>query len=200
MSLIIAACSRAKIVIAGDTQLNDDNGPISFTGMKVIPIGNSTVAGLSGEYEGYMKVADYFSAKPELYSLSFQEKADTIINILINSGISCNFLLAGFEDSISKVVCTGKDYRYRYNIELVSTGLVRTLLPPDITDAVCRPYFTSIQNLKTQTINCICAASRISQSVNDKICGFEITPHDLQCFTYGINYDDISIHLTHGNS
>ena len=46
------ACSREKIIIAGDTQLNDDNGPLPFTGMKVVPVGNTMVAGLAGEYEG----------------------------------------------------------------------------------------------------------------------------------------------------
>ena len=195
MSLIVAACSREKIIIAGDTQLNDDNGPLPFTGMKVVPVGNTMVAGLAGDYEGYRKVADYFSSKPELHFLSFQDKAEAICSLLHHSGVKCNFVLAGFENNVPQIVCTGTDYGYRYHIEQVNNGTVRTLLPPDVTDEMCRRFFTSIYGLKIQTVNCIRGVSRISQSVNDKICGFEITPHSLKCVTDGIKYEDISVRI-----
>lgn len=153
MSLIVAACSKEKIIIAGDTQLNDDNGPLPFTGMKVVPVGDTTVAGLVGDYEGYKKVADYFSSKPELHFLSFQDKAESICSILHHSGVKCNFVLAGFENNVPQIVCTGTDYGYRYHIEQVNDGTVRTLLPPDVTDEICRRFFTSIYGLKIQTVN-----------------------------------------------
>lgn len=196
MSLVIAVCSRTQIVIAGDTQLNDDNGVLPITGMKVIPAGQYAIAGFTGDYDGTIQVGHLFSAKPELYSASLKSKADAICEVLLDHKIECNFVLAGFENGVTKLICTGKDYNYKFQVEDVKNGTVRALLPPDLTIENCIRFFPSTFNLRSQTVSCIKTLSQNSKSVNDKICGFEVTTNGLRCFTDGISYEDISYRLT----
>jgi hypothetical protein len=196
LSLVIAVCSRTQIVIAGDTQLNDDNGVLPITGMKVIPVGQYAIAGFTGDYDGTIQVGHLFSAKPELYSASLKSKADAICEVLLDHKIECNFVLAGFENGVTKLICTGKDYNYKFQVEDVKNGTVRALLPPDLTIENCIRFFPSTFNLRSQTVSCIKTLSQNSKSVNDKICGFEVTTNGLRCFTDGISYEDISYRLT----
>ena len=136
------------------------------------------------------------SAKPELYSASLKSKADAICEVLLDHKIECNFVLAGFENGVTKLICTGKDYNYKFQVEDVKNGTVRALLPPDLTIENCIRFFPSTFNLRSQTVSCIKTLSQNSKSVNDKICGFEVTTNGLRCFTDGISYEDISYRLT----
>ena len=119
-----------------------------------------------------------------------------ICEVLLDHKIECNFVLAGFENGVTKLICTGKDYNYKFQVEDVKNGTVRALLPPDLTIENCIRFFPSTFNLRSQTVSCIKTLSQNSKSVNDKICGFEVTTNGLRCFTDGISYEDISYRLT----
>lgn len=50
MSFVVSVMKPGHSIVAGDTQLNDDNGPRKETGIKVFPITNNIVIGFTGDY------------------------------------------------------------------------------------------------------------------------------------------------------
>ena len=115
MSLVIAVCSRTQIVIAGDTQLNDDNGVLPITGMKVIPVGQYAIAGFTGDYDGTIQVGHLFSAKAELYSASIKRIR--------------RLLLSGSGKAITPMIFTGsRSVIFLHPVPFsVQSGAARTL-------------------------------------------------------------------------
>ena len=59
MSFVVAVMRPGYAVVAGDTQLNDDNGKRPETGIKVFPVfDENTVIGLVGDYRGHLKTIE----------------------------------------------------------------------------------------------------------------------------------------------
>lgn len=74
MSFVIAVMRPGYSVIAGDTQLNDDNGETPIKGIKVFAVDNSTVVGFAGNYKEGRHVMDKFLSMYDVKK-EFDEKA-----------------------------------------------------------------------------------------------------------------------------
>ena len=115
----------------------------------------------------------------------------------VSGGHRCIFgLLLFYQNSEVKLKVMGHEYGYNDSIIEVNNGAeIKILLPPEITTEMCRPYITSLNNLKGQVINCIKQISRKSNTVNDKVCGLETDGANLEVFTSGIEYKDIDVRI-----
>ena len=192
MSFVIAVMKKQYAVVAGDTQLNDENGKITATGIKILPVDNHTVIGLVGDYRGHLSFFE------KLRSLSiaqkdFNEKTKICYDLLKECCNDFNGILVAVDN---------KETRYSVlssKIELVSKiagdGEVKVLLPPDVKEEFCYPYVTSLDDLKQQAVNCIRAVGSVSVSVNEKVFGFELTKNGLRPFTDGIDYENITFRI-----
>ena len=78
---------------------------------------------------------------------------------------------------------------------IIAGAEVKVLLPPEITMEMCKPFISSLDNLKSQVINCIKQISRLSDTVNDKVFGLETDGEKCKAFTSGIEYSDITIRI-----
>ena len=63
MSLVICAATTNDIIIAGDTQINNVDGPLQDTAMKVFPIGKDTLVGITGDYKTYTPVYNFINGR-----------------------------------------------------------------------------------------------------------------------------------------
>lgn len=194
MSLVICVATTNNIIIAGDTQINNENGPLQDTAMKVFPIGKDTLVGITGDYKTYIEAANKRTTELDTANASFEEKVSFIKNMIY--GKNNNAVIAGFDREKVKLKVMGHEYGYNDSIIEVNNGAeIKILLPPGITTEMCRPYITSLNNLKGQVINCIKRISRKSNTVNDKVCGLETDGVNLEAFTSGIEYKDIDVRI-----
>jgi hypothetical protein len=68
---------------------------------------------------------------------------------------------------------------------------IKLLLPPDVKEDFCKPFFLSPFTIKKQAVDCIKAVSKVSGSVNDMVYGVEIKNGVIYQFTDGIDIMDI---------
>lgn len=194
MSLVICVATTNDIIIAGDTQINNADGPLQYTVMKVFPIGKDTLVGITGNYKTYMEAANKRITELDAENASFEEKVSFIRNMIYEK--NNNAVIAGFDRGKVKLKVMGNEYGYNDSIIEVNNGAeIKILLPPGITTEMCQPYITSLNNLKEQVVNCIKQISRKSDAVNDKICGLETDGTNLEAFTSGIEYKDIDVRI-----
>lgn len=193
MSFVLAVMTPGRCIIAGDTQLNDDNGPIKATGIKVLPINNHTAIGITGRYceylDAYNEVISQCTNEPsygkikELFSASLKEHCPQYNAVIVQCNTACNYftlLSSGGTDE---------------GIYVAADGTVKALLPPGITTEECQRIMTPSNDLKDSMISCIRGVSKISNTVNAKVFGLEFSPSELRSFTDGITYDQIDFRI-----
>lgn len=194
MSLVICVATTNNIIIAGDTQINNADGPLQDTAMKVFPIGKDTLVGITGDYKTYIEAANKRIIELDAENASFEEKVSFIKNMIYEK--ENNAVIAGFDRGKVKLQVMGYEYGYNDSIIEVNNGAeIKVLLPPGITTEMCKPYITSLNNLKGQVVTCIKQISRKSDTVNDKVCGLETDGVNLEVFTSGIEYKDINVRI-----
>ena len=194
MSLVICVATTNNIIIAGDTQINNADGPLQDTAMKVFPIGKDTLVGITGDYKTYIEAANKRIIELDAENASFEEKVSFIKNMIYEK--ENNAVIAGFDRGKVKLQVMGYEYGYNDSIIEVNNGAeIKVLLPPGITTEMCKPYITSLNNLKGQVVTCIKQISRNSDTVNDKVCGLETDGVNLEVFTSGIEYKDINVRI-----
>lgn len=196
MSLVVCVATNGKIIMAGDTQTNDDNGPTSITATKVFPLGKDVLVGITGKYATYIDVVNARNQEEEIFDESFERKVNFVRNIVQKAGRDNNVVIAGLDNGIAKLVTMGKEYGYYNKIEEVrDDASVKVLMPPGVTIEMCQRYINSLNNLRKQVIDCIEQVSKTSDTVNDKVCGLETDGNDIVLFTSKINYQDIDIRI-----
>lgn len=193
MSLVICVATTNNVIIAGDTQVNNEDGPLQNTVMKVFPIGKDTLVGITGAYKTYIEAANKRILELD-EDASFEEKVSFIKNMIY--GKNNNAVIAGIDSGKVKLQVMGREYGYNDSIIEVNNGAeIKVLLPPGITTEMCQPYITSLDNLREQVVNCIKQISKKSDTVNDKVCGLTTDGVNLEVFTSGIEYKDIDIRI-----
>lgn len=196
MSLVVCVATNGKIIMAGDTQTNDDNGPTSITATKVFPLGKDVLVGITGEYATYIDVVNARHQEEGIFDAPFERKVNFVRNIVQNSGRDNNVVIAGLDNGIVKLTTMGREYGYHNEIEEVrDDASVKVLMPPGVTIEMCQRYITSLNNLRQQVIDCIEKVSKMSDTVNDKVCGLETNGKNMVLFTSKINYQDIDIRI-----
>lgn len=196
MSLVVCVATNGKIIMAGDTQTNDNNGPTSITVTKVFSLGKDVLVGITGNYATYIDVVNARHQEEKIFDASFERKVNFVRNIVQNSGRDNNVVIAGLDNGVVKLTTMGKEYGYYNKIEEVRDGAsVKVLMPPGVTTEMCQKYITSLNNLRQQVIDCIEQVSKISDAVNDKVCGLETNGENMVLFTSKINYQDIDIRI-----
>lgn len=194
MSFVVCVATTDNIIIVGDTQTNTDQGPTDITATKVFSIGENTLVGITGKYQTYIETVNARMTALDVENASFNEKVDYVKTMI--RGKENNAVIAGVEDGKVKLVVMGNKYGYDDSIINVEAGAeVKVLLPPEITMEMCKPFISSLDNLKSQVINCIKQISRLSDTVNDKVFGLETDGEKCKAFTSGIEYSDITIRI-----
>ncbi len=197
MSFVISIISKDSFIIAGDTQLNNENGKIPETGIKVFPIDTSFVVGMTGDYKGNIFSIEElfrFSAKEKIFS----KRVERLSQLLGQASTDSNALAAGLEDGKALFATLGYQTGWKYQIQSVSKvgdSTVRFLLPPNVDERIIYPCFNDISDLKNCVINCVRVVSRHSSSVNDKVFGVQATTSGLYLFTDNTNYDQITVRI-----
>lgn len=192
MSFVVAAIEKNNVYVLGDTQLNNKNGAIEATGIKVVPIGNNTLVGFTGTYEYFINMTQNLTEN--IINTTFEEKILFVKKYIQADDAKNNVVIVGIENGITKYVAMGVDYGYDVPITIIedNDAEIKVLLPPDVTEAFCRPYIYSMVGVKNQMCNCIKAVSTKSKSVNNKIMGFYMNPYSIQLITENIKYEDIT--------
>lgn len=192
MSFVVAVMKSGYSIIAGDTQLNDDNGPIAATGIKVFPVNNNIVIGFTGNYlEGRKTVGEFCSVYKD--RKLFSEKAKLLSYILKRKCRDGNVILVETFIHITEYALFSSKEEWNPDIHVLSDVQVKALFPPDVEEGKYYRYITSPDNLKAQVINCIRAVSNDSASVNDRVYGIEMDGNGLKQFTDGIEFDSITM-------
>lgn len=195
MSIVIATIEPDKMIMVGDTQLNHKNkGALQTTATKVFIFDDHTLVGVTGDYDSYIKsVNDLNKIKTPL---TFEEKIRYMKQHIQKPCINNNVIISSIENNVAKVFVMGNEYGYNSPTEYVTDGVtIRILMPPGITEDMCKPYIMSPLNLKTQLYSCIKAVSNLSETVNDKIMGFEFIGNGFKLLTENIKYEDIDCKL-----
>ena len=192
MSFVVAAIAKNNVYVLGDTQLNDENGAIKETGMKVLAIGNNTLVGFTGTYKYFIEMAQNLT--DSITNASFEDKICFVKQYANANDAKNNVVVIGIENGETKYIVMGDDYGYDLPITIVNNNdiAIKALLPPDVTEDFCKPYIYSMINLKFQMCNCINAVSTKSVSVNNKIMGFHMNANSIQLITENIQYEDIT--------
>lgn len=194
MSFVVAVMTMEKVIMVGDTQLNDYKGPLSITGTKVLALGNNTLVGIAGHYESYMDIANEINNNPGILLDTFENKVMYVRACIYKPNRSNTAIIAGIEDGVAKFTIMGNEYGYNNPISNVYyDGVVKALLPPGVTTEMCQKYITSIFNLREQVFNCVKEVSNMSDTVNNKAFGFEMSKQGIVMLTNNIRYDDIDI-------
>lgn len=192
MSFVVAIMKSGYSIVAGDTQLNDDNGPIEATGIKVFPVDRNIVAGFTGNYlEGRESIDEFISAHKA--KKLFSEKAQMLSELLRRRCKDGNAILVETCITTTKYALFSSKDDWTSDIQVLSGVQVKALFPPDVHEENYYKNITSPDNLKPQVINCIRAVSRDSASVNDKIYGIEMDGYGLKQFTEGIEFKAITM-------
>ncbi len=197
MSFVVSVIEENSFIIAGDTQLNDDNGKIDQTGIKVFPIDPSFVIGITGDYFGYLSVVNRMISENNS-DLPFAEKIKLLNYLFYQESISANVIAVGRNKGNMYFTTMSDKTKWHYTIETVKgkgNASVKFLLPPDVEERFCYPFFSNLNNLQNSVINCIRAVSKKSASVNDSIFGVMTKGTDLQFFTNNIDYNKIDYRI-----
>ena len=199
MSFVVAAMKPGYSIVAGDTQLNDDNGALSIMGIKVFPIDACMVIGFTGNYiEGRAAISEFME--------QHKGKKDFLGNVSLLSKClktHCkkgNVILVETKNDKTWYAILSDKYNWKYECKQVLCTEVKTLLPDDnddVNDEYCRNYINSEEKLRSQIIDCIKAVSHISRSVNDKVFGFEMNGSNLFQFTEGVSLSEIDFSFIH---
>lgn len=195
MSFVIAAIMKDSIYVLGDTQLNDENGAVEETGIKVVPIGNNTLVGFTGTYHYFINMMQNLTE--DIVNATFKDKILFVKEYIQTNDAKNNVVIVGIEDGVTKYAVLGRDYGYNISISSIENNIaeIKVLLPPEVTEYFCKQYIHSMICIKTQMCNCIKAVSTKSQSVNDKIMGFYMNKDSIQLITENIKYEDITYRL-----
>ena len=182
-------------VVAGDTQLNDKNGAVDLTGIKVFPIDQKTVVGLVGDYGGHLQSIDLLRRRYTQEDGSFVEKTATLYGLLKQYAESFNGIVVTVDDKgVFYSILSDKE-EWNSGIVKAKNGEVKVLIPPDVKEEYCYQFITSLTGLKNQAVSCIKAVGKVSNSVNEKVFGAEMTVHEVKYFTDGIKYEDIDVRI-----
>lgn len=190
MSFVISIISPQYGIVAGDTQLNDDNGKIELTGMKVAPVSDDAVIGFTGHYfEETAAIAEYAN-----------NRMDTDFSVAVKDLRQCfqrncsegNAIIIKIQNGSMKYAILDSKRNWEYSIIFANGIDLELLLPPDVNEDFCEPFFLSPLPLKNQVISCIKAVSKVSDFVNDKVYGVEIKNGRIHQFTDGIDIMDIN--------
>ena len=200
MSFVIAAIMNNKIIMMGDTQLNHKvkQCAIKQTTIKVFLLDKRTLIGITGDFDTHIDLIKDINSGFKFSKLSFMDKKNYIKNIICQR--NNNVILATLENNVAKLIAMGKDYGYDMPIEIISTGAqIKVLLPPDVTEEFCKPYVYSLLGIKNQMFSCVEAVSNTSNTVNNKIVGFQITQGNYEIITKNIQYSAIDYKITFNN-
>lgn len=196
MSIVVAVMKKDSVTMAGDTQLNDENGAIRDLGLKVFPCGSNVLIGMTGEYRSYINAANILMNSRNLRNKGIEAIAEDIKRII--EGKKNNVVIAQLTSKETRFVVMGNEYGYDCLVESVAnpeSAAVKVLLPPGLTAEFCMPYITSLDNLKNQISRCIAAVSTVSDTVNNKVCGFEMCSKGIRLFCKNVKYEDINVRI-----
>lgn len=195
MSVVVAAITNGKIIMVGDTQLNHkEMGAIQATSIKVFPLDNYTLVGITGNFDSHIEIAN--GIKQLSTGLSFEDKINYVKNCIQKDDRDNNVIIATIESGITKFNIMGNEYGYNNPIEMVTNGAdIKVLLPPKVTEEMCKPYIFSLIGIRQQVFSCIEAVSNWSDTVNNKMVGFEINENGCQLLTKNIKYEDVDYRI-----
>ena len=194
MSFVVAVMRPGYSVVAGDTQLNDENGRRPETGIKVFPLDDYTVVGLVGDYTGHLNTIQSFIAHSDK-RLAFEEKTSLFSKLLSEKCKDYNGIMVCVIDGKTLYSVFSSQEDWKSVPTTAHEGEVKVLVPPDVKEEFCYPYITSLIDIKAQAIRCVKAVGSRSTSVNDKVFGAELTGKGTIFFTDGIQYNDITMRL-----
>lgn len=193
MSFVIASIMKNSIIMLGDTQLNDNvrKCAIRETTIKVFPLDEKTLLGVTGDFETHCDIINILNNDLSFSDLSFEDKIYYIKHFIGKR--DNNIVLATLENNDAKFVVMGTDYGYNLPIETLKTDAsIKLLLPPNVTEQMCKPYIYSLSNIEKQMFSCIEAVSNWSDTVNNKIVGFKVTQEKCELLMKNTNYQDIN--------
>lgn len=190
MSFVVAVMKPGYSIVAGDTQLNDDNGPIQDLGAKVYRITDNIVVGITGEYEGARIAVGGLQSELQTKK-DFTGKATLLSQMMKEWCKEGNAIIVETLMNRTQFATMSDKNNWKMNLNRVDGTRVIPLLPPDATQEFCQKYITSEDNIKEQVISCIKAVAGISETVNDKVYGFEMHGTSVEQFSDGVNISDL---------
>lgn len=178
----------------GDTQLNNPNGAIETTTLKVFPLNNNTTIGLTGDYKNCVKIVNILHESPNVRTMSFNRQVIFFKSQLNAMNGSINIILASNENGCRYIII-GTDLGFENAVEHVNEGVaIKALLPPDISPDMCSKYFNK-NDIETSLFTCIEDLSKKSKYINDKICGFRVSSDKMEMLCQNIKYEEINLRL-----
>ena len=194
MSIILSCIYSNKFTMIGDTQLNNPNGAIEMTTLKVFPLNNNTTIGLTGDYKNCVEILKILDKNPNVRIMSFNRQVIFFRNKLKAMDGSINIILASNENGCRYIII-GTDLGFENAVEHVNEGFViKALLPPDISPDMCSEYFKP-NDMETSLFTCIEELSKKSKYINDKICGFRVSSDKLETLCKNIKYEEINLRI-----
>lgn len=192
MSIVVAVMKPGYAIVAGDTQLNDDNGPIKALGAKVYKIDESTIVGITGEYLGArLAVGGLQSEFKE--KKDFTGKANLLSKMMKEWCNKGNAIIVEVKNGRTQFATMSDKSGWRIELNPCLKEIqVKILFPPDITLEFCQQYILSEDNIKEQIVECIKAVAGVSESVNDKIMGMETDGTTMLQFTCGVELSELT--------
>lgn len=192
MSIIVAVMKPGHAIVAGDTQLNDDNGPIKDLGAKVYQIDDNIIVGITGEYQGARLAVGGLQSEIETKK-DFTGKASLLSKMMKECCKEGNAIIVEVKNGRTQFATMSDRSGWRIDlIPRVERIQVISLFPSDVTQEFCQQYISSEDNIKEQIIECIKAVAGISESVNDKIMGMETDGTKILQFTFGVDPSELT--------
>lgn len=189
MSFVIAVMRPGYSVLAGDTQLNDDNGETPIKGIKVFAVDNSTVVGFTGNYKEGRHVMDKFLSMYDVKK-EFDEKALLLSGILKGYCKKGNVILVETKLGKTQYAIYSDDFGWGCRKKTVTQPEVIPLLPPGFPEK--EGYeFDSSSNYRHQAIDSVKWVSQRSKFVNGIVYGTEMDGQTVSHFTDGIDISDV---------
>ena len=194
MSFVVCVALKDCAYVLGDTQINIDSKAAEETAIKVFPVNNKVLVGGTGDYVRLLNFLSYVTFnRKEFKNMSFYDVVN-YIEEQFHDAEDNSFVVAGITSDGISVKAIGKEGDKNASIAN-DMPFVKVLMPPGIKEEECRKYITSTVNIERQMVNCIKEISRISDTVNDKICGFNISNKGINVLTHNIRYEDITIRI-----
>ena len=194
MSFVVCVALNDCAYVLGDTQINIDSKAAEETAIKVFPVNNKVLVGGTGDYVRLLDFLSYVTFdRKEFKNMSFYDVVN-YIEEQFHDAEDNSFVVAGITPDGISVKAIGKEGD-KNAVTVGDMPFVKVLMPPGIKEEECMRYITSDVNIECQMVNCIKEISKISDSVNDKICGFKISNKGINVLTYNISYEDITIRI-----
>lgn len=194
MSFVVCVALKDCAYVLGDTQININSKAAVETAIKVFPVNKNVLVGGTGDYVRLLDFLSYVTFnRKEFKNMSFYDVVN-YIEEKFRDVEDNSFVVAGITTDGISVKAIGKEGD-KNAVTVGDMPFVKVLMPPGIKEEECKKYITSTVNMESQMVNCIKGISKISNTVNDKICGFKISDKGINVLTHNIRYEDITIRI-----